>query len=268
MKALKLISITVLLFVQAAVTTVFAQDKPKAGDTISGIVRDQEGPMMQVYVTERDSENKAVTYCETAMDGTFSFILVNPNDSLKASYVGYVPVVVPIDRTYIEIKMKEHPGLSQIDVTGHGRIKPLELKPGTVISGRVLDAATNEPLGPYASIIETVDNDTAAYYFTLTDKDGLFSYPLVGTGHVIKVDFTGYKSVKLPLDKNYLEIKLEKAPSGYKKDGVLYQFGVFHMGDAKSFDEEMKQMIGPNIRVVKPEELNDDGEGIFIEEIE
>ena len=155
MKALKLISITVLLFVQAAVTTVFAQDKPKAGDTISGIVRDQEGPMMQVYVTERDSENKAVTYCETAMDGTFSFILVNPKDSIKASYVGYVPVVVPIDRTYIEIKMKEHPGLSQIDVTGHGRIKPLELKPGTVISGRVLDAATNEPLGPYASIIET-----------------------------------------------------------------------------------------------------------------
>ena len=70
------------------------------------------------------------------------------------------------------------------------------------------------------------------------------------------------------MNKNYFEIKLEKAPPGYKKDGVLYQFGVFHMGDAKSFDEEMKQMIGPNIRVVKPEELIDDGEGIFIEEIE
>lgn len=38
MKVPKLISLTVLLFVQAAVTTVFAQDKPKAGDTISGIV--------------------------------------------------------------------------------------------------------------------------------------------------------------------------------------------------------------------------------------
>ena len=150
----------------------------------------------------------------------------------------------------------------------YAQIRPAELKPGTLISGRVLDAATNEPLGPYASIIETVDNDTAAYYYTLTDKDGFFSYPLVGTGHVIKVDFTGYKSVKLPLDKNYFEIKLEKAPPGYKKDGVLYQFGVFHMGDAKSFDEEMKQMIGPNIRVVKPEELIDDGEGILIEEIE
>ncbi len=48
MKAPKLISLTVLLFFQAAATTVFAQDKPKAGDTIFGIVCDQEGPMMQV----------------------------------------------------------------------------------------------------------------------------------------------------------------------------------------------------------------------------
>jgi len=131
MKASILISLTVLLFVQSAVTTAFAQDKPKAGDIISGIVRDQEGPMMQVYVTERDSTGHVVTYCSTSMEGKFSFKLVNPNDSIKASYVGYVPVVVPIDRTYIEIKMKEHPGLSPIDITGHGPnirvVKPEEL---------------------------------------------------------------------------------------------------------------------------------------------
>ena len=35
MKASKLISFIVLLFIQAVVTTVFAQDTPKAGDTIS-----------------------------------------------------------------------------------------------------------------------------------------------------------------------------------------------------------------------------------------
>lgn len=131
MKASKLISLAVLLFVQAAASTVFAQDKPKAGDTISGIVRDQEGPMMQVYVTERDSTGHVVTYCSTTMDGKFSFVLVNPKDSIKASYVRYVPVVVPIDRTYIEIKMKERPGLSPIDITGHGPnirvVKPEEL---------------------------------------------------------------------------------------------------------------------------------------------
>ena len=131
MKVPKLISLTVLLFFQAATITAFAQDRPKAGDTISGIIREESGPMMQVYVTERDSANHVVTYCSTTMDGKFSFVLVNPNDSLKASYVGYVPVVVPIDSTYIEIKMKEHPGLSPIDITGHGPnirvVKPEEL---------------------------------------------------------------------------------------------------------------------------------------------
>lgn len=131
MKAPKLISLTVLLFFQAATITAFAQDRPKAGDTISGIIREESGPMMQVYVTERDSTNHVVTYCSTTMDGKFSFVLVNPNDSLKASYVGYVPVVLPIDRTYIEIKMKEQPGLSPIDIMGHGPnirvVKPEEL---------------------------------------------------------------------------------------------------------------------------------------------
>ena len=116
---------------ESPATTAFTQDKLKPGDIISGIVRDQEGPMMQVYVTERDSTGHVVTYCSTTMDGKFSFILVNPNDSLKASYVGYVPVIVPIDRTYIEIKMKEHPVLSPIDITGHGPnirvVKPEEL---------------------------------------------------------------------------------------------------------------------------------------------
>ncbi len=268
MKTSKLISLTVLLFIQAAATTVFAQDKPKAGDTISGIVCDQEGPMMQVYVTERDSTNHVVTYCSTTMDGKFSFVLVNPNDSLKASYVGYVPVVVPIDRTYIEIKMKEHPGLSPIDITGHGRIKPLELKPGTIISGIVSDASTGEPIGN-ALIIETVENDTAAYYYTRTDRDGRFSYPLFGTGHVLKViaNRREYKRVKIPLEnKTTFEIKLEKDPDGDGGDGVMYTIGPFDLRDSNTPEGREKLRSGSNISVVKPGSLRDDGEGILIEE--
>jgi len=264
MKAPKLISITVLLFIQAATTTAFAQDKPKAGDTISGIVCDQEGPMMQVYVTERDSTNHVVTYCSTTMDGKFSFVLVNPKDSIKASYVGYVPVIVPIDRTYIKIKMKEQPG-SPIDITGHGRIKPLELKPGTIISGIVSDASTGEPIGN-ALIIETVENDTAAYYYTSTDRDGRFSYPLFGTGHVLKViaNQRVYKIVKIPLENmTTYEIKLEKDPDGDGGDGVMYSIGPFDIREGWE-----KSRSGSNISVVKPGSLRDDGEGIFIEEIE
>ena len=50
MKTSKLISFIILLFIQAVVTTVFAQDKPKAGDTISGIISDKYGPAMMINV--------------------------------------------------------------------------------------------------------------------------------------------------------------------------------------------------------------------------
>lgn len=146
---------------------------------------------------------------------------------------------------------------------------PKELKPGTIISGRVLDVSTNEPLGPNAFIIETVENDTVAYYYTVTDKDGRFSYPLYGTGHVIKVKFKDYKIVKVPLDKTDFEIKMEKSPSGFERDGVMYELlENFRFVNAKTADDTLKNVRVPNIRVVKLEELTDDGEGIIIEEIE
>lgn len=88
--------------------------------------------------------------------------------------------------------------------------------PGTIISGIVSDASTGEPLGN-ALVVETVENDTAAYYFTHTDRDGRFSYPLFGTEHVLKViaNQREYKSVKIPLkNKTTYEIMLEKDPDG------------------------------------------------------
>lgn len=143
--------------------------------------------------------------------------------------------------------------------------KPLkELTPGTIISGRVLDATTNKPLGPHAMIVETVANDTAAYYYTVTDKDGRFSYPLYGTDHVILVLFAGYKSVRLPLDKTEFEIKMEKAPSDYKKDRVMYELLEDYRGHATTGYNKPNNIRVPNIRIVKPEEMRKDGEGLLI----
>ena len=116
MKAPKLISLTVLLFFPAAATTVFAQDKPKAGDTISGIVCDSLGPMMMVNVTERDSSDLVVAHSVTDFWGYFSFRLVNPDDRIRVSYVGYETVNIPIDTTFIEIKMKEQDDLPPIEI--------------------------------------------------------------------------------------------------------------------------------------------------------
>lgn len=102
---------------QVAAVSVFAQSKPHAGDTISGIVCDSLGPMMMVNVTERDSSDLVVAHSVTDFWGYFSFRLVNPDDRIRVSYVGYETVNIPIDTTFIEIKMKERDDLPPIEIT-------------------------------------------------------------------------------------------------------------------------------------------------------
>ena len=123
MKVPKLLSLTVLLFVQAAATTVFAQDKFKVGDTISGIIREEGGPMMMVNVTERDSLDRIVAHSVTDFGGYFSFRLVNPENRISIKYVGYETVNIPIDTTFFEIKMKEWDYLPQVEMNADSSYK-------------------------------------------------------------------------------------------------------------------------------------------------
>ncbi len=116
MKASKLISFTGLLFIQAVVTTVFAQDKPKAGETISGIISDKYGPAMMINVTERDSLDRVVAHSLTDFWGYFSFLLVNPENRISIRTFGYETVDMPIDTTFFEIKMKEWDELPQVEM--------------------------------------------------------------------------------------------------------------------------------------------------------
>ena len=116
MKASKLLSLTVLLFIQTAASTAFAQDKPKAGDTISGVIRDSIGPMFWVNVVELDSSDSVVAHTVTDFGGNFSFRLVNPDDRMQIPFVGYETVVIPIDTTFFEIKMKEWDELPQVEM--------------------------------------------------------------------------------------------------------------------------------------------------------
>ena len=131
-----------------------------------------------------------------------------------------------------------------------------EMKPGTIISGRVLDSLANRPLSN-ALVIETVENDTAAYYYTVTDEEGRFSYPLSGANHVLKVIADTYISVTVPLDKTTFHINLKKASDGYEKDDVTYVIGPFNISDILP-ENKMNLRSGSDIRVVKQEELTDD----------
>ena len=107
------IFILMVLLLQTAAISVLAQSKPKAGDVISGVVSENDGPMCMVNVVERDPANRIVAHTVTDMEGNFSFRLVNPDHKIEVSYVGYETVSVPIDTTYFEIKMKEQDDLPE-----------------------------------------------------------------------------------------------------------------------------------------------------------
>jgi len=107
MKTSRILSFVLMLVIQASAVTVFAQ---KAGDIITGVVSDKEGPMMMVNVTERDANDRIVAHSITDKDGVFAFKLVNPNDRLNITYVGYETVDIPFDKLHFDIKMKVNKG--------------------------------------------------------------------------------------------------------------------------------------------------------------
>ena len=104
-----------LLLMLTSSVKVLAQSKPKAGDTISGVVTDSVSPLMAVYITELDSANRAVAYAYTDLKGEFSFRLVNPKDRIQFSYYRKEKIVLPIDKDYFEIRMQDDKDLPPID---------------------------------------------------------------------------------------------------------------------------------------------------------
>lgn len=90
--------------------------KPSAGDIITGIVRDKEGPMIMVNITERDGEERIVAHCISDLEGNFDFKLVDPDHYLEISYVGYRTVKTPITGTHFEITMSERDDLPKVEI--------------------------------------------------------------------------------------------------------------------------------------------------------
>ena len=113
----------------------------KAGDVISGVIEDNEGPMMMVNVTERDASDRIVRHAITDIEGNFSFILANPKDRIQISYVGYETVDIPIDKLYYEIKMKDETEIVAVDI----------------VAERVSDGPLPIPLKELSSTITTIN---------------------------------------------------------------------------------------------------------------
>lgn len=88
----------------------------KAGDVISGVIEDSFGPMMAVNVVEVDATERIVAYSVTDINGEFSFRLVSPKNKLRASFVGYETVLLPFDKTYFKITMKDLGELEEVEI--------------------------------------------------------------------------------------------------------------------------------------------------------
>ena len=114
----------------------------KAGDVISGVVSDKEGPMMLVNVTQRDSLDRIVARSITDREGKFTFPLLNPGNTIKVTYLGYEPVNLPINKLYFEIKMKDQG----------------DLPPVVIESDRVMETTgLPVPLSDVSSIVPTIN---------------------------------------------------------------------------------------------------------------
>jgi len=131
-----------------------AQDV-KVGDVISGVVTDSEGPMMLVNVIEVDAADRIVSQAVTDIEGNFSFPVRNPKNKIKVSFVGYETVVLPIDKRYFEITMKDELEIGQVDI----------------VADRVMDGLLGIPMKESTSVVHTLNmEDLEGETFTTIDE--------------------------------------------------------------------------------------------------
>ena len=101
-----------------ATTTLFAQNTVKRGDVIYGTVTENGEPVAGVNVTERDGCDRIMAQAKTDINGQFSFRTVNPDNRIIVTYFNHETVDIPINKQYLDIKIKELPPLPPIESTG------------------------------------------------------------------------------------------------------------------------------------------------------
>lgn len=104
---------TIILVLSLLPGLLFAQ---KAGDVISGVISDSEGPLMMVNVVEVDESDRIEAYAITDINGEFSFRLVNPKNKLRVTYVGYETTILSFDKTYFDIVLKDSRELVEVEI--------------------------------------------------------------------------------------------------------------------------------------------------------
>lgn len=105
----KLLVLLLAMLFQAAAVSVFAQHKSQVGDTISGIVYDEYGPVPDIGIIEFNSMGiPFISGVRTDADGKFSYISLNPEHVIHIVTSDVYEDVedIPIDKDFFEIKLK------------------------------------------------------------------------------------------------------------------------------------------------------------------
>ena len=81
-------------------------DKPLERGVISGMVKDENGPMQMVNVTERDASNQIVSHTVTGPEGEFRMRVQNPDNILLIHYPGYYNVSTPFTGSQYDVTIR------------------------------------------------------------------------------------------------------------------------------------------------------------------
>ena len=135
---------------------VISTDHIKAGDIISGVVSDSIGPLAIVNVLEKDYMDRITAYAVTDGNGRFSFTLVNPDDSIEFSYVGYEHVKLKIDspRFNVTLNAADVPTVNVKEL--YNVSVPSNVKAGDTVSDSIGQTLTMAEDSDLLSIIDRV----------------------------------------------------------------------------------------------------------------
>lgn len=179
---------------------VISTDHIKAGDIISGVVSDSIGPLAIVNVLEKDYMDRITAYAVTDGNGRFSFTLVNPDDSIEFSYVGYEHVKLKIDRPRFNVTLNEA-DVPTVNVKELYNVSvPSNVKAGDTVSdsiGQTLTMAEDSDLLSIIDRVRKLSSMTSDSLDLMMDqmqksmREPITVSPMAGgvvNGHVLDID--------------------------------------------------------------------------------
>jgi hypothetical protein len=209
------------LLLQAAAISAFAQDKPKAGDMILGIVRNSDGPMAGVNIEEIDFydeyHDSVCSKAVTDENGEFSLRLVNPENQVLVFGKDYESVWIDgITKSYYEITMKPAAPIQPImilDGPEYFTVLPpvVSDKPLTPpVAGTIISGYIKSEEGPLenAYVAEVGDVSVLVGHHS-TDENGFFSFKISDPNNFLMISYIGHETIKVAIDRTEYDITLK-----------------------------------------------------------